>query len=206
LPETSSHPQDGRPKYIEPERHDELSTGVTTAARSGGQKRSAGRFTPGPGGSAAQAGGQGGRAHRGRTKLSHRIDASTLTPESQRRARTLRRALAGEIAKVVGGGHCGIAASLFLKFAAQKTAAAEEAFVAGDYETHRKLSESARMDILYAREHAAKEAVALAAKAPLEHDPVKRIRVQLTPEQRAAIDAELEVDDDATATHVAAKP
>jgi hypothetical protein len=71
----------------------------------------------------------------------------------------LRKALSGEIARTVGGGECGIAASLFLKWAAQKTAAAEEAYVAGDYETHRKLSESARMDVLYAREHAAKEAL-----------------------------------------------
>ena len=82
----------------------------------------------------------------------------TLTAESVRRARTLRRMLSAEVATTVGGGHCGIAASLFIKFASQKTAAAEEAFTAGDFETHRKLSESARMDILYAREHAAKEA------------------------------------------------
>jgi hypothetical protein len=58
----------------------------------------------------------------------------------------------------VGGGRCGVAASLFLKFASQKTAAAEVAYQAGDFEMHRKLSESARMDILYSREHAAKEA------------------------------------------------
>jgi hypothetical protein len=102
----------------------------------------------------------GGKAHKGTTKLSHRIDAPKLAPTSQKRARTLRRAVAGEIARTVGGGVCGIAASLFVKFAAQKTAAAEEAYQAGDYETHRKLTESARMDILYAREHAAKEAQA----------------------------------------------
>ena len=46
------------------------------------------------------------------------------------------------------------------KFAAQKTAAAEEAFETGDYETHRKLTESARMDVLYGCEHAVKDAVA----------------------------------------------
>jgi hypothetical protein len=152
--------------YVEPERHDELSHGVP-AARSGAQKRSRGRFTAGPDGSAIVAGEAGGKRHKGKTHLSHRIDAPTLTPTSQKRARTLRRALSGEIASTVGGGHCGIAASLFIKFASQKTAAAEEAFAAGDYETHRKLTESARMDILYAREHAAKEAQARAAVAPL---------------------------------------
>jgi hypothetical protein len=153
MPETRSH---GFP-YVEPPRHDELTEGIP-AARSGVQKRDAGRLTAGPGGSAKEAGAKGGATHKGRTRLSHRIDAPTLTAASQRRARVLRRALAGEIASGVGGGHCGIAASLFIKFAAQKTAAAEEAFAKGDFEVHRKLTESARMDLLYAREHAAKEA------------------------------------------------
>lgn len=148
------------PFYQEPERHDGLSVGVPAAASSGAQKRDRGRLTAGPEGSAAEAGRKGGAKRKGTTELSHRIDAPKLTPTSQARARTLRRALSGEIASSVGGGRCGIAASLFIKFAAQKTAAAEEAFAAGDYETHRKLSESARMDVLYAREHAAKEAQA----------------------------------------------
>lgn len=158
--------------YVEPERHDALSPGVP-AARGGAQKREAGRFTPGPDGSAIVAGADGGRRHKGRTHLSHRIDAPTLTPTSQARARILRRALSSEIATTVGAGRCGIAASLFIKFAAQKTAAAEEAFQAGDYETHRKLSESARMDVLYAREHAAKEAQSR-PRAPV--DPMSAIR------------------------------
>jgi hypothetical protein len=172
MPESTSH---AFPAYIEPERHDGLSAGVP-AVRSGAQKRDAGRFTPGPDGSASEAGSEGGRKHKGRTKLSHRIEPGQLSPVSVARARTLRKALAGELAAGVGGGRCGIAASLFLKFAAQKTAAAEEAFQAGDYETHRKLSESARMDILYAREHAAKEAAAQ-SRAPL--DPMTAIRARL---------------------------
>ena len=47
------------PAYVEPERHDELSRGVP-AARGGTQKREAGRFTPGPNGSAVAAGAAGG--------------------------------------------------------------------------------------------------------------------------------------------------
>jgi len=152
MPEVRQH---GRP-YMEPERHDELSAGVPdiTPARAGSERRPNGTIAPGASTLAAK----GGRAHKGRTNLSHRIEAPTLTPESVRRARVLRKALSGEVARTVGGGVCGIAASLFLKFASQKTAAAEEAFRGGDFEVHRKLSESARMDILYAREHAAKEA------------------------------------------------
>lgn len=158
MPTTRSHGF----SYVQPERHDELSTGVA-AASTGPSKREAGRFTPD---SAAKAGAQGGEKSKGRTHLSHHIGSTELTPTSQTRARTLRRALAGEIAATVGGGHCGIAASLFVKFAAQKTAAAEEAFERGDFDTHRKLSESARMDVLYAREHAAKEAAARPAVDP----------------------------------------
>jgi hypothetical protein len=143
--------------YVEVPRHDELPAGVP-AAPSGVQKREAGRFTAGPSGSAVQAGAAGGGKHKGHTKLSHDIGGTSLTPTSTKRARTLRRVLSGELAASVGGGRCGVAASLFIKFAAQKTAAAEEAFERGDFEAHRKLSESARMDVLYAREHAAKEA------------------------------------------------
>jgi len=156
MPEHRSH---GR-TYIEPERHDELSDGRPAAilpAKAGAERRGNGTFAPGGRILAAK----GGKAQKGRTKLSHRIDAPELTATSVKRARTLRRALATEIAQTVGGGRCGIAASLFVKFAAQKTAAGEEAFARGDYEAHRKLSESARMDVLYAREHAAKEAAAL---------------------------------------------
>lgn len=149
------HRQHGRP-YQEPERHDELSDGVA-AERSRAEKRSTQRFQRGS--TAAKAAGSlGGSSHKGRTKLSHAIEGAKLSETSRRRARVLRKALSTEIAATVGGGHCGIAASLFIKFASQKTAAAEEAFERGDYEAHRKLSESARMDVLYAREHAAKEA------------------------------------------------
>jgi hypothetical protein len=143
--------------YEEVPRHDELPSGVA-AARSGPSERDAGRFLAGPGGSAALAGAEGGGKRKGRTKLSHDIVGASLTATSTKRARTLRRVLSGEIAATVGGGRCGVAASLFIKFASQKTAAAEEAFERGDFEAHRKLSESARMDVLYAREHAAKEA------------------------------------------------
>lgn len=154
MPESASH---GFTAYVEPERHDGLSTGIAAPA-SGAQKRDAGRFVAGE--SAKAAGAVGGSRRKSTTQLSHAIDAPKLTEQSQKRARVLRRALAGEIAATVGAGECGIAASLFVKFASQKTAAAEEAFAAGDYETHRRLSESARMDVLYAREHAAKTAQA----------------------------------------------
>lgn len=153
------HRSNGFP-YVQPDRHDELADGVPKESQvePGAERRPDGTLVQG----ASTIPSMGGKAHKGRTNLSHRIEAPTLTPKSVSRARTLRRALSGEIAATVGNGHCGIASSLFIKFASQKTAAAEEAFQVGDFETHRKLSESARMDILYAREHAAKEAEARA--------------------------------------------
>ena len=159
------HRSNGFP-YMQPDRHDELTDGVPAAvqAEASDERRPDGTIALG----ASTVPALGGKARKGTTYLSHRIEAPTLSEESQRRARVLRRTLAGEIASTVGAGTCGVAASLFLKFAAQKTAAAEEAFQRGDYEAHRKLSESARMDVLYAREHAAKEALAR-PKAPVDY-------------------------------------
>ena len=151
-----AHKSHGK-EYVEPPRHDELPDGVArTPVNTGGEKRPDGTFAPGNQALARL----GGSRSKGTTKLSHKIVGAKLSPTSVQRARTLRRALTSEIARNVGGGFCGIAASLLIKYAAQKTAAAEEAFERGDYDSHRKLSESARMDILYAREHAAKEAAA----------------------------------------------
>ena len=104
MPDHLSH---GRP-YLQPERHDELSDGVPRQDAAGDQRRPDGTLAQG----ARAIPSLGGKAHKGRTRLSHRIDAPTLTPTSQSRARTLRRALSGEIAATVGGGHSGIAASL----------------------------------------------------------------------------------------------
>lgn len=157
MPESRSH---GVPHW-EPERHDELSAGVVDPVQvRASVERKAGGHRIRKGDKEVPA--AGGRARKHTTSLSHRIESATLSAEWLRRARTLRKALATEIASTVGGGQCGVAASLFIKFASQKTAAAESAFQAGDFETHRKLSESARMDILYAREHALKTAAARA--------------------------------------------
>jgi hypothetical protein len=160
MPSHRSHTQD---VYMEPERHDELSKGVPAQATASDPRKPGGQLAQG----AKNTPSKGGKATKGSTQLSHRIEGPLLTEQSVRRARTLRRVLSGEVASTVGGGVCGVAASLFIKFAAQKTAAAEEAFQRGDYEAHRKLSESARMDLLYAREHAAKEAAA----RPSTHNP-----------------------------------
>ena len=157
MPTSSSH---SFPGYVEPRRPDELDTGVAAPAqaKASEERKAGGRGIP-PGARFVPQ--LGGRAHKHTTRLSHRMEPTeAIAPEYTKRARALRNALRLEIARTVGGGVCGIAASLFIKFAAQKTAAAEAAYADGAFETHRKLTESARMDILYAREHAAKEAAA----------------------------------------------
>ena len=74
---------------------------------------------------------------------------STRIP--QLRVQQLHKALSSELATTVGNGQCGVAASLLLRFAAQKTAVAEAALKAGDHETHRRFAESARADVIGAR-------------------------------------------------------
>ena len=144
--------------YIEPERHDELSEGVPAPAQAdaGQERRADGTLMKG----ARTIPSLGGKAHKGRTRLSHQIyDATGLGPFAKR-ARFFRKAAATELAATVGNGVCGIIPSALLKLAAQSLALAEAALEAGDIEAHRKLGETARMHMVYARELAAKDAVA----------------------------------------------
>jgi hypothetical protein len=151
-PERISH---GVP-YQEPERHNALTEGVPAPVQvpTGDERRPDGTFAPGA--KTLQA--KGGKAKKGEPHLSHHLTAPTLPKKYEKQARSLRTALRAEVASTVGAGTCGIAPSLFIKFAAMKTAAAEDLFQKGDFEGFRKLAESARMDLLYSREHAAREA------------------------------------------------
>jgi hypothetical protein len=160
----------GKP-YEEPERHDQLSDGVPEQVQAGDERRPNGTFQQG----SKRAQSKGGKSHKGEPALAHKITApETLDVRHRKAAATLRVALRAEIAKTVGAGICGVAGSLLIKFVAQKTAAAEQAYQRGDYETHRKLSESARMDLVYARDLEAKAAQSR-PKGP-RVDPAERYR------------------------------
>lgn len=101
----------------------------------------------------------GGRV--GVSKLAHHIGSiSDLPPIWRGRARAFRKSACAEIARDVGGGSCGVVASAMVKLAAEALALAEYALEKGDFDQHRKLGESARMHLVYAREHAAKAALA----------------------------------------------
>jgi hypothetical protein len=107
----------------------------------------------------------GGKASKGTTRLSHRIDSETLTKTYRARARTLRRVTCSELARTVGGGVCGIIPSLFVKHASVATALSEQALDEGDKDRAVKYAEASRMHLLYARELCAKDADAR-GKAP----------------------------------------
>lgn len=154
MPTSQSH---GRP-YVEPERHDELSTGVPSPeqADASRERKAGGRGIP-PGATAVPA--AGGRARKGRTKLTHDVPAALPVSDTLKsRARFARRRTATELAATVGGGQCGILASLFVKLGVEDIALRETALAGGDVDMARKLGESARMHLLYARETCAKDA------------------------------------------------
>ena len=159
MPTHKSHDHE----YIQPPRHDELPAGEITpdeAALSGLVKRADGRFKAGEE-RTKRAASRGGKGNLGKLALVHDLDVSVVLPEYADRAASLLVALTQEIALTIGGGYCGAVTSLLIRFAVQKTVAAEDAFQLGDFDAHRKQSESARMDLLYAREHASKEAAAM---------------------------------------------
>ena len=152
MPTSRSH---GRP-YVEPERPDELSTGTPAVSQASamGERRADGKLAKG----ARTVPAMGGRATKESTHLSHRIDSVTLGEIYRRRARTLRRATCTELARTVGGGHCGIIPSLFVKHASIATALSEQALDAGDTDRAIKYAEASRMHLLYARELCVKDA------------------------------------------------
>jgi hypothetical protein len=166
MPTSTSH---GRP-YIEVERHDELSEGVPASQASAGEERR-------PDGTLAKGArtvpSLGGKATKGSTKLSHRIDSETLSESYRNRARVFRRATCSELARTVGGGVCGIIPSLFVRHAAIATALSEMALDGGDADRAVKFAEASRMHLMYAREICAKDA---ASRPRVPVDPLAAYR------------------------------
>jgi hypothetical protein len=168
MPTARSH---GRP-YVEAPRHDELPAGEAAPVQveAGHERRADGTLAQG----ARTIPSLGGKAMKGRTKLSHRIQASKgLREPYVTQARTLRRALCSEYARTVGGGTCGVGPSLLLKLAAEATALADQALEDGDGAAHRSNADAVKMLLAYAREDCAKQA-ASRPKGPI--DPLARWR------------------------------
>lgn len=156
MPVSKSHDRD----YIEPERHDELSEGTpapTGEQRDASRERKGGARGIAPGSSLVPS--MGGKARKGRSKLTHDVpDALPVSDRLKSRARYARRRMATELARTVGGGTCGMLASAFIKLGVEDMAMREAAMAEGKRDEARKLGESARMHLLYARETVAKDA------------------------------------------------
>jgi hypothetical protein len=143
---------------IQADRHDELTDGVPSHEQaSASQERKAGGRGIGRGASLVPA--MGGRALKGRTKLTHEVpDALPVSDALKARTKFARRRVCSEVARNQGGGQCGMIASLFIKLGLEDVAMREAALASGDIDAARKLGESARMHLLYGREAAAKDA------------------------------------------------
>ena len=156
MPEQTSHDF----KYIEPERHDELSDGTPADVgeqQDASQERKAGGRGIAPGATLVPA--RGGRARKGSTKLTHHVPAALPVSDALKaRARFARKKMTSELAREVGGGRCGMLASAFVKLGVEDMAMREAALVEGNVDLARRLGESARMHLLYARETCVKDA------------------------------------------------
>jgi hypothetical protein len=147
---------------MQPDRHDELSSGVPAddhEQRSASAERKAGGPGIPPGATVVPA--EGGRARKGRTQLTHAVPETLPVSDTlKRRARYARKRIATELARTVGGGACGMLASLMVKLGVEDAAMREAALAEGKVDLARRLGESARMHLLYARETCAKDATA----------------------------------------------
>jgi hypothetical protein len=149
MPEHRSH---GRPR-AQPPRYDELPAGLPAPeqAEAGQERRPDGTLAPG----ASTIPRLGGKALKGRTALSHRIDSETIPTAYRKRARAHRRATCAELARDFGGGQCGVMGSTFVRIGSMAIALAEEALDLGNREEWRKQSALAMSALNYAREHTA---------------------------------------------------
>jgi hypothetical protein len=170
------HRSNDRP-YIEPDRHDALTNGTPAPPQASARDEQTpdGRLMKG----ARKIPSMGGKATKGATHLSHRIDSETLTETYRKRARTLRRVTCAELARTVGAGVCGIIPSLFVKHASVATALAEQSLDEGDRDRAVKYAEASRMHLLYARELCAKD-----AKERPQESPGDRIRREIMETKR----------------------
>lgn len=143
--------------YVEPERHDELSAGVRDNAQANArQERKAGGRGIQKGATEVPA--KGGRARKGRTKLTHEVQNLPVDDRLKRQACFMRKRTCTELARNVGAGTCGVIASALVKLASEDMALREAALAAGNVDLARKLGESARMHLMYGREVCAKDA------------------------------------------------
>ncbi len=167
--------------YPEAPRADEMADGVPADAT----EQAAARQERKAGGRGIQKGATaipslGGKAHKGTTRLTHRVGELPVSDNLKRNAKFMRRRTCTELARTVGGGECGIVASALVKLASEDLALRAEVLasdavpLAEKVALSTKLGVSIRGHLLGAREAAAKDAEAR-PRAPV--DPLAAYRL-----------------------------
>lgn len=163
---------------------DELPAGVLAHvhAEARGERTPDGRWTPG----ARTAQVQGGRAKRGKSRLTARLGLVSLPEDSsftpyRRAAATFRRVQCSELARTVGGGVCGPGPSSVVASSALALAwsryFSDQAATTGDAELamrSARLGETSRQHLLAAHELCAREA---SARPRATSDPLAAFRL-----------------------------
>ncbi len=151
-----SYRSQGRERF-EAERSDELSDGIPSVAQAEAthERKTGGNRIP-KGATAIPS--MGGKARKGRTKLTHEIALGPVSDVLRRNARYMRRRTCTELAAMCGDGYCGIVPSLLIKLASEDMALREHALAAGDVDQARRFGESARGHLVYSRELVCKDA------------------------------------------------
>lgn len=141
---------------------DELPMGVPAPARlpSAPVRGPNGRFIRGNAMAA-----RGGEAHAGKTRLASKLALGDTFADPRflpyaNSARNFRREHVTQLARDVGGGHCGPAPSSIVASAALQLAASRFAFeVLGDMQLGSRLADASRQNLLAAHELCAREAL-----------------------------------------------
>lgn len=153
--------------YPEPPRSDELADGVPADAleqETARQERKRGGNRIPKGATAVPA--LGGKAHKGSTRLTHRVGELPVSEKLKRNARFMRKRTCTELSTTVGGGSCGIIASALVLLASEDLAlraevlASDEIELADKVALSTKLGVSIRGHLMGARDAAAKDAEA----------------------------------------------
>lgn len=167
--------------YPEPPRSDELATGVRADANeqesaSAERKRGGHRIPKG----ATAIPSAGGKAHKGSTRLTHRVgEKLPVSPKLRAQAVSMRAATCKDLARKVGGGECGVLPSGLVLLASEDMALrravleAEDIPLAEKVALSTKLGVSIRGHLLGGREACAKDAESR-PRAPV--DPLAKWR------------------------------
>ena len=174
--------------YPEAPRSDELAVGVpadgSEQARASQERKRGGKGIPK---GAKDIPAAGGRAHKGSTRLTHRVsDGLPVSDNLKRNARFMRRSTCTQLARDVGGGLCGIVASALVKLASEDLALRSAVLESETIDLAEKVALSTKLGVSI-RGHllGARDVVAKDAEARPDGNTVEAIRERILASGRA---------------------